>query len=246
MVSSCPHPYADAQSDTVPVDKAWSGRHGKRPDGDGSSRTIGRRSLPPVREPRRAVVGQSRGVNDPALARARRPRADPGVVHATARASVTGERGVAIRRADLRCRVAAICAVICDVFCSEIHPEIATNFRRGRGPTRPPIPRTDPGDGHHAFMMPLCSEPSRSRRCAPTPLRGASDPDGPCAQRVSWQLRDGRLKYADAHAFHTRCSKVSLGLASTGSAGVYSGKLLSHRSSQARAHVVTTAHEIEP
>ena len=80
-----------------------------------------------------------------------------------------------------------------NVFCSEIRCGIATNFGGGRGPARPPILRGELGDGHHAFSMPLCSEPSRSRRCAPTPLRGASDLDGPCAQRVSWQLRDGRL-----------------------------------------------------
>ena len=65
--------------------------------------------------------------------------------------------------------------------------------RRFRGPARPPILCGELGNGHHAFSMPLCSEPSRSRRCAPTPRRGASDLDGPCAQRVPWPLRDGRL-----------------------------------------------------
>ena len=105
---------------------------------------------------------------------------------------MTGERDVAIMRADPRCHAMAICAVIRDMFCTEIRSGIATNFGGGRG-ARPPILRGELGDGHHAFSMPLCSEPSRSRRCAPTPLRGASDLDGPCAQRVSWQLRDGRF-----------------------------------------------------
>jgi len=72
-----------------------------------------------------------------------------------------------------------------DVICSEIRSRIATNIGRHRGPARPPILRGELRDGHHAFSMPLCSEPSRSRRCAPTPLRGASDLDGPCAQRLS-------------------------------------------------------------
>ena len=68
-----------------------------------------------------------------------------GVVHATARVSVTGERDAAIMRVDLRCRVVAICVLIRDVFCSEIRSGIATNFGGGRGPACPRILRVKLG-----------------------------------------------------------------------------------------------------
>jgi hypothetical protein len=95
------------QDDIVKDDDNWNAPSWKRHHGDRRTPTI----RAPVRTPRRPVVTESRGVNDPAFERARCPRSDLGVVHATAPSSVTGEIDV------------AICAVIRDVFCSEIRPE---------------------------------------------------------------------------------------------------------------------------
>ena len=84
LIRGCPHPYGPVQRAPSTVMSTGTLAGGHATTATGSTPTIGRRFLPPVKKPRRSVVSESRGVNDPALERAKRPRADPGGRYATA------------------------------------------------------------------------------------------------------------------------------------------------------------------
>jgi hypothetical protein len=52
LIRGCPHPYGPVQSSTVNSDEHRNARRWTRHYGDGSTPTIGRRFLPPVKTPR--------------------------------------------------------------------------------------------------------------------------------------------------------------------------------------------------
>jgi hypothetical protein len=60
-----------------------------------------------------------------------------------------------------------------------------------------------------------------------------------------WQLRDGRDEYADAQDFTRDGARSHRVLLSTIDGRIFT-EASSHRSSQARARVTATPHEIEP